>query len=93
MDWDCGRDGVAYVSAFSPLNWLALNTDVGRLPLRDWLSAPWLREADAGRSTKREIRSSRSCLFSERLGIGDIIWQRLLDLNKLRNSFTCCVYL
>lgn len=54
--------------------------EFGRLPLRDWVSAPWLMDADPGRSTRREIRSSSSALLSDRPGIGDTIYiNRILE--------------
>jgi hypothetical protein len=59
-------------SAFSPLSWLALSTELGRLPLREGPS-PSLFEVDEGRSTSRDMRLSSSALLSARLGTGDTI--------------------
>lgn len=70
MDCESGRVGEVIASALSPLSWLALSTEFGRLPFRERPSAP-LTVAEPGRSTRREIRSSSSALLSERLGTGE----------------------
>jgi hypothetical protein len=73
MDNDIGRVGGVNGSVYSPLSWLALRTELGRLALRGEPSPPSLREADPGRSTRRDMRLSSSSRLSARLGDGDTI--------------------
>ena len=73
MDSDIGRVGGVKGSAYSPLTWLALRTELGRLALLGEPSSPSLRDADPGRSTRRDMKLSSSSRLSARLGDGDTI--------------------